>query len=133
MLLYPTVSFAGQYSELIKQITDQVAKFNKELELGNMDRGDELLRQALHLVQRQVEIYAAMNPDGFYPKCICNETNGHLLLCIFSTALSPLKRRPLAFFEWSRLGFINFEELPAGAFFYLPDLNDDGKGWLKGR
>ncbi|OPX22627.1 MAG: hypothetical protein B1H03_03920 [Planctomycetales bacterium 4484_113] len=116
-------------------IAKRVRAFNERVEPGNLDKGDEMLMEALHLVQVQLEMYAANQPKGYYPRCICNELAGPILF--FHLPLNPfaVKKLPLTFRGWKDLEKLDIAELPAGTVFYLPELDDSEHAvgyWLIG-
>jgi len=128
------VSFAT-IAEARSDIAQRVKAFNERIEPGNLDKGDEMLMEALHLVQVQLEMYAANHPEGHYPRCMCNELTGRVLF--FHLPLNPfaVKKRSLAFKEWCNLQNLDINELPAGTVFYLPELDESEQPlgyWLIG-
>lgn len=116
-------------------IAERVKAFNERVEPGNLDKGDEMMQEALHLMQAQLEMYAANHPKGYYPPRVCNSVTGPVLF--FHLPLNPfdVRKRSLTFRDWYDLQNMNVEEIAAGTVFYLPELDETGHAvgyWLVG-
>jgi len=130
-----TIAVFAVTAQAGSDIAGQVRAFNERVEPGNLDKGEEMMKEALHLVQVQLEMYAANHPKGYYPPRICNGVTGPVLF--FHLPLNPfdVRKKSLTFRDWHDLQDMKVEEIAAGTVFYLPELDETGHAvgyWLIG-